>query len=137
MGRHRPLPDIKSNVWKKRGHAERAAINTPIQVTLSLPCPALPCPVLPCPAPHRPFTQTVFGYLAFRHEGSGRWWVAWGTGDGWPGAQVVGGLGHRWWAAWGTGDGWPGAQVMGGLGHSAGGLGRETASWAACDYSWY
>eukprot|EP00798_Chlamydomonas_sp_ICE-L_P008786 gene8786-33655_t len=31
MGRHRPLPDMISKDRGARGHAERAAINTPIQ----------------------------------------------------------------------------------------------------------
>jgi len=32
MGRYRPLADINSSRPMLRGHAERAAINTPIQV---------------------------------------------------------------------------------------------------------
>jgi DNA polymerase-1 len=32
MGRYRPLPDINHSKPMMRGHAERAAINTPIQV---------------------------------------------------------------------------------------------------------
>jgi len=31
FGRYRDLPDIVSTTWQLRGHAERAAINTPIQ----------------------------------------------------------------------------------------------------------
>lgn len=31
MGRYRDLPDLSSSNWGARGHAERAAINTPIQ----------------------------------------------------------------------------------------------------------
>lgn len=31
MGRSRPLPDLQSSDGRKRGHAQRAAINTPIQ----------------------------------------------------------------------------------------------------------
>ena len=31
FGRYRDLPDIASKEWRLRGHAERAAINTPIQ----------------------------------------------------------------------------------------------------------
>eukprot|EP01091_Cochliopodium_minus_P012877 TRINITY_DN4009_c0_g1_i1.p1 TRINITY_DN4009_c0_g1~~TRINITY_DN4009_c0_g1_i1.p1 ORF type:complete len:1086 (-),score=342.32 TRINITY_DN4009_c0_g1_i1:57-3314(-) len=31
MGRRRPLPDINGNIPSKRGHAERASINTPLQ----------------------------------------------------------------------------------------------------------
>jgi DNA polymerase I-like protein with 3'-5' exonuclease and polymerase domains len=32
MGRYRPLPEINHSKPMMRGHAERAAINTPIQV---------------------------------------------------------------------------------------------------------
>lgn len=36
LGRTRPLPGIKSDEYRLRGNAERAAINTPIQVRLDL-----------------------------------------------------------------------------------------------------
>jgi DNA polymerase-1 len=32
LGRTRPLPDINSRDRRKQGHAQRASINTPIQV---------------------------------------------------------------------------------------------------------
>ncbi len=32
LGRTRPLPGIRAPDFRSRGHAERAAINTPIQV---------------------------------------------------------------------------------------------------------
>jgi len=32
LGRTRPLPDLKSRDRRKAGHAQRASINTPIQV---------------------------------------------------------------------------------------------------------
>lgn len=37
MGRYRKLPDIKSAKRALRGHGERAAINTPIQVRGQIP----------------------------------------------------------------------------------------------------
>lgn len=38
LGRARKFPSIKNATYAQRGHIERAAINTPVQVSLSLSC---------------------------------------------------------------------------------------------------